>query len=111
PCIPVDPAVPFFSTTATPNAVQHAAPGTSLDYTLQGWSSAPVADWNLDLEQSGTLNVATKLSATTMNNGRTATLHVDIPADAKANTSTTLYLFSYHSADDANPWFLSIAVP
>ncbi|MEP7124763.1 MAG: hypothetical protein ABJE95_27795 [Byssovorax sp.] len=111
PCLPVEPPVPYFNTTATPDAVVHAKPGTTVDYTLKGWSTAPVSSWSLGLSKSGTLSVTTKFSGTKLNNGQTATLHVTIPADAVAGTSATLVLSSQHTNADANFWFMNIAVP
>jgi hypothetical protein len=111
PCVPADPTMPYYNTSATPNATAHAAPGATVDFQLQGWSVAPVADWTLLTDVLGSLAATTSVSPMTMNNGGTATLHVTVPANAVAGTSARIILWSERSSVDYHSWELDVATP
>jgi hypothetical protein len=111
PCIPTDPSVPYFNTSATPNSTVHAAPGSTVQFQLQGWSLAPVSNWSLATDVEGTLSVTTPLSTIAMNNGGTATLSVEVPANADAGTSARIILWSEHSESDYHSWELDVTTP
>ena len=111
PCIPAVSKPPYFNTSATPNAVQHVAPGASATFELKGWSAAAVPAWQLSTAVEGSLAATMKLSATTLNNGETSTLTVTVPASATAGTSARIILWSEHSVSDYHAWVLDVATP
>ena len=113
PCLPIDPTLPVFGTSATPTGVQQIAPGASLDVTLTGWSTATVADWQLTMQISGLAGPSrTKatLSTTTTNNDGMATVHVTIPSVAAVGTHPSVLIISSHDATDATMWPLAFDV-
>src|ERR1019366_9471853 len=114
---PLDPNWPYFNTSGAPTTFQHLAPGASVDYDLHGWSTAPGADWKLstvvvsDIGNSlPTLDATATLSATSMSNGGSATLHVTAPADAGAGTAV-IEVVSTRTLSDYNVWFLGVKTP
>jgi hypothetical protein len=111
PCIPTDPTIPYFNTSASPNMTAHAAPGATVQFQLQGWSVAPVADWTLSTALLGTFTPMVQFSTMNMNNGGTSTMSVTVPADAAAGTSARIVLWSEHSASDYHSWELDVATP
>jgi len=110
PCVPVDPTIPYFNTSATPDAVQHVAPGASTTLQLRGWSSSATPDWQLSTQVVGTLAATTSLSSKAMNNGGSSSLTVSVPAGAAAGSSARIILWS-DSGWDTNPWMLDVVTP
>ena len=111
PCVPADPAVAYYNTTATPDLVQRVAPGTTVEYTLHGWSTGALPNWRLSTRVRGTLAVTTVFSSNVMNNGGTATLRVTVPPGAVSGSASAIYLVSQRSSQDYHTWPLYIAVP
>jgi hypothetical protein len=118
PCVPADPAMPYFNVTATPTTVQHVAPGASIDYQLQGWSTAPVPTWSITTRVLGVpfnenppTALTASLSAHTLNNGQTATLHVSVSPLALSGSSAAIEVTSALSAMDYHQWVLGVTTP
>ena len=117
PCVPADPKLPYFNTSAIPTAIQHVAPGGSVTYTLHGWSLTPIAPWSVyagvegSLGSKATLAATATLSSHQMSNGGTSTLTVTVPADAKAGTSASIVLYSKRSLSDYHIWVLGVTTP
>lgn len=117
PCVPVDPALPAFGVTAAPTGVPRAAPGTTTDFTLTGWSTGPVADWKLTAQIfGGGGNLATRprvtFSTPMVNNGGTAIAHVVLPAGAVSGVTWGIVLIAAHTPDnqDATMWPIAVTV-
>jgi hypothetical protein len=88
PCVPAI-AEPYFSVSFDQPGTFTVPAGTSLDIALTGWSTGPVADWDMitDVQQfSGAGPAKVKPTATVapnkLNNGKTATLTLAAPANA-----------------------------
>ena len=115
PCVPIDPALPAFGVTVTPAGTQQIARGASLDFTLTGWATGEVPDWRMTTQiptNTGTFSTLTKVGFGTpmINNGRTTTVTVTIPAGAAAGSHASIFLFSSHNTGDATMWPLAIDV-
>jgi hypothetical protein len=109
PCIPAS-AAPYFNTAATPSAIINIPAGTSTVVALQGWSTAPTADWPMTAVWApefsppvtgcgvsgplGPFDPDAQLSATMMNNGGTATLRVTVPPGRHACDWGTVLIYS-----------------
>ena len=97
PCVPEDPSTgPYFSVDLSPKTTQLATPGSTVHYTLTGWSSAPTSDWNIYLQpDTNDANANAVLSSMTMNNGGTATLDVIVPSTAQAGSTYFAWIQTY----------------
>jgi hypothetical protein len=109
PCLPAL-GQPYFSVSS--DADWHAvSPGGSVDIPITGWSTGPVADWNINPHlvngSPALLSMAADAGLETLtsplgsfcnrpliNNGATATLHVTVPSSA---VSGEIAVFSIHS--------------
>jgi hypothetical protein len=114
PCVPGAPT-PAFGATAMPLGVQTIARGSSMDFTLTGWSSGPVDDWKVASVAWLDPGTATSrphltLSAATVNNGGTVTAHVAVPSSAGAGETAAFLVESSHSDADASIWPIAIVV-
>lgn len=115
PCVPADPTVAYYATTAA-DAVQHVAPGGTVEYTLHAFSSAPTLDWRLSTQVFGPFfttppfKPTTTFSSRLVNNGATVTMNVAIPSSA-APGSITIFLVSDHTQQDYHTWPLYLTVP
>ena len=78
-------------------------------FALEGWTSGPVAPWNLQAKSIlGNFNSAPVLSGTTMDNGGTAMLTLTVPAGTPPGSYSLVALFSYHSNADYHLWPVAI---
>ncbi len=113
PCIPTDPTVPYFNTSASPATTVHLAPGASQQLELQGWSVAPVANWAISAAvlTPSAFSPMIAFGPTEMNNGATSTMTITVPANATAGTSVQIILWSEHSQTDYHSWELDVATP
>jgi hypothetical protein len=113
PCIPTDPTVPYFNTSASPTTIAHVAAGATAQFQLQGWSVAPVANWTLstDVPTDSAFSPMITFGNMNMNNGGTTTMSITVPANATAGTSVPIILWSVHSETDYHSWELDVATP
>jgi hypothetical protein len=113
PCIPADPSMPYYNTSATPNLVQHVAPGATVQIQLQPWSLAPVANWEVSAQVRTPTTLTPNLSITPsiINNGGAPTLTIGVPANADAGSSAAIYLLSAHSQTDYHMWPVFVVTP
>jgi hypothetical protein len=96
PCAPAQPGA-FFDVSLAP-AERTAAAGSSVTFTLQAWSSAPIDAWTVTAvaQPDGQAGFAPILAlpATTVANGDTATLTASVPAGTASGSSGHIYLIS-----------------
>lgn len=112
PCQPADPAVPYSGVSISPDTVVSATAGQTVSYTLTAWTTLPAPDFGLyAVAAGGTFNPPVHLSRTTVNNGDTATLTVDIPAGTPSQSYVLVYLEIVHSQEDYDSIPLAIYVP
>ncbi|MHB8418462.1 MAG: hypothetical protein ACYDCL_10330 [Myxococcales bacterium] len=108
PCVPW--SGPFYDASAAPPGPVPLAAGQSATFRLTGWSTAPVADWNLStwmppwVPQVATLS----LDRTQLNDGETATLTVTMPDGGWS--LTPIQYIQIESGPDA-VWDISIVPP
>lgn len=111
PCIPA-PAEGFYDVSPAPNTTQTVAAGSSVTFTLTGFSTAPLPPWSLQaLAGPGTFVPTLELSASTIGNGQTATLKVTVPTTAAAQGYAAVFVSSSRSPADFNYWPVAISVP
>jgi hypothetical protein len=96
PCLPA--ASVYFNVSAKAPAL--VDPGQTLTIDVTGWSTASRADWklatfDLPLYVDKTFTPTLALSTNTINNGRTATLTVTIPPDAKSGSQGAWDILSH----------------
>jgi hypothetical protein len=82
PCVPVPAGEPYFNVSASPATVPLVAAGSSVTFTLTGWSTAPMEAWSLSVDDTTLYDFVPtwELGAETINNGQTATLKLTVPA-------------------------------
>lgn len=117
PCVPANPALPYFNVTASPATVQHVAAGSSVDYVLDAWSTAAIPAWTLQvgvigpgLGTAAPLSVTPRLSRTTVNNGQSVTLHVAVDPGAAPGTAY-VFIDSSRSPTDRHVALVAITSP
>lgn len=93
PCQPTAQGEVYFNVSPDVPAGPIAA-GQSIDVMLTGWSSAPAPAWSLQAASKGDLQASVSLSASTLQNGEHATLHVSAPGNAASQSSATIYVVS-----------------
>lgn len=98
PCIP-DPPMPFFDASVSPNKAVFVAAGDSTTFEVQGWSTAPMSDWKLDVYSFGDFDVGGTLGAKTIGNGGTTTLTLSVPKGTPPGKLGLALLYSYVDLD------------
>jgi hypothetical protein len=101
PCVP-SLGGPFFDVAVSPSGPQAIAPGSSLTFTLTGWSTEAVGDWRVGgnnqalVAPEGAPDGAFTVSFPNdlINNGRTLPLTVTVAKDAPPGATATLSLVS-----------------
>jgi hypothetical protein len=88
PCVPADSGDVYMNVSASPSTIVEAAAGTSVTFTLTGWSTARTDDWTIDTARpEGTdllpSMLAPHLSSMMIGNGDTVTLTVSVPSNAR----------------------------
>ena len=87
PCLPSPEGTAYYNVSASPSGTVHAAAGTTVVYTLTGWSSEPVPRWGLAMTKpEGSDFTLTELSPTfgaaKLGNGEVTTLTLHVPLTA-----------------------------
>lgn len=110
PCVPSHDE-PWNTVTADPVEMPTIAAGESVTFTLTGWSTAEMEDWQLDAstpaDYSDLLDVNPQLSETTINNGTTVELTLTAPATAHSGELGGVYVLS---GDYYRPWVVGFVV-
>ncbi len=111
PCIPADPAHIFTTVSVTPDAIQVVDPGSTVTFTLRGWTTALATPFTVATYASGSFMPVLALDRTALDNGGTATLRVTVPATAPAHGSATVYVYASRSRSDYEIVPVVVAVP
>jgi hypothetical protein len=113
PCIPA-PTAPFFDTAIATSKAEPVAPGKSITLNVVGFSSAPMPAWGIQVVTVPALSAfdpKPSLSASVMENGGTATLTMQVPANAASQTFATVLLYSTSDGVDPKFWPAVVYAP
>lgn len=112
PCIP-DSGQPYRAVSITPSTIQFVAAGASMDFALDAWTTAPVADFTLYAAAAGGTFVPSSVSIdrTTVNNGDHATLTVGVPAGTASGTYALVYVEVVTSGTEYDGFPVVVVVP
>ncbi len=115
PCAP--PVGSYYSTDAepqgsAPESVPEVSAGSQVVFTLTGWSTAAVANWNVATGvYAGTFTPTISSSVATLNNGLTGTLTVGVPTNTASGDYAVIEVGSELSPSNNTAVFIGIAVP
>jgi hypothetical protein len=100
PCQPVEPPSPYFGVVASSRATQHVAPGGAVTLGVTGFSTEATSDWTVDVvvDAYGFVPEVTFLHGP-MNDGRTASITIGVPASAASGSTAVVQLRSHHAGD------------
>lgn len=90
----------YFNVSPSSLSVQHVAAGTSVTLALTGFSTAETSDWvlqNVPGRQEFFPQVT--IDASQINNGRTATMTLSVPAGTAPGATAAFFLRSFHAGD------------
>jgi hypothetical protein len=104
PCVPSNGDRAYFNVSSMPDEIRVVSPGDDVEFTLTGWSTAPIADWTLQLFPTGNAGIEGLLGTSRMNNGRSTTLRAHVPADAASGTWQAYVIYSFRTANDFHAW-------
>jgi hypothetical protein len=112
PCTPADGDAVWTNVTAEPSQLRTAPRGSSVQFTLTGWSTAPTADWRLRVEATelSTLTIAQMhplLSNDTINNNTSVTLTLQVPRGIGSGAFGGVVI---ESGPSAHPWVVGFVV-
>lgn len=96
PCAPIDPNEIFYNVYAEPDTIPKVTAGQSATFTLTGWSAKEIPDWTIsyDAEYYGNFTPKVELTDTTMNNGKSVTITLTVPAGTPKNRVGTAMIYS-----------------
>jgi hypothetical protein len=92
--------------------VQVVSPGASVQIVLTGWSTQSVPSWPLTEGPDylgDDFDPVAHLSATTLNNGETATLTLTVPAGTGSGLFGTVFVYS--DAAQQVSWPITLSTP
>jgi hypothetical protein len=112
PCVPSPEGTGYFNVSASPSTVQTVAAGSTVTFTITGWSNEKVASWPmLLLAASGSDISLTDMNPTlddyTGQNGKTATLTVQVPKTAQSSQFGGVNIMS---GDTQHEWPVAFTV-
>ncbi|MHB8416504.1 MAG: hypothetical protein ACYDCL_00400 [Myxococcales bacterium] len=100
PCVPADPARPYFGVSVTPATVQSVAAGSGTSFQVAGWSSGPIGPWDMQLvPEPGPVpgfgyTPGMTWSAATLDNGQSAPLGVTVPSGTASGDTGVVMVYS-----------------
>ena len=95
PCVPSEASAAYFNVSPSPNEVLELPAGGSQQVTITGWSTAPLSDWNISpVALGGSFTAGATLADMTINNGRSTTLTITVPAQTPSGTFSLILLSS-----------------
>ncbi|HEY3816530.1 MAG TPA: hypothetical protein VGL81_05130 [Polyangiaceae bacterium] len=100
PCIPS--TGPFFGTDVEPQTFVAVPAGKSTTFQVKGWSTAEVGPWSISAASApleGTATASTSLVASTLENGQTTTLTVEVPPGTASQTYFDVFVTSEGTGD------------
>ena len=89
PCLPSPEGTVYYNVSASPATTVRVGAGTTVVYTLTGWSSQAVSQWQLAVQRPegsdfSLADLAPSFGSSTMQNGGTTTLTLHVPGSARA---------------------------
>ncbi|HEY5242387.1 MAG TPA: hypothetical protein VIJ22_13000, partial [Polyangiaceae bacterium] len=103
---------PFYDVSPSPSAAQNVAAGSSVTFTLTGFSTGPVSAWGLStFPGPSSFTPTAKLGATTIDNGQTVTLEVSVPMGTPSSSYASIFVTSSRSQTDFTYWPIAVMVP
>jgi hypothetical protein len=114
PCVPA--ADGYFSVSASPSTMQPVAAGQSVTFTLTGWSTAPMTQWQLYTAPVAAacctpFTPSVDLAAMSIDNGGTTTLTIGVPAGTPSQSASLVYISSSTSRTNAIANVVGVYVP
>jgi hypothetical protein len=111
-----DPCLPaigtYFATDVEPSTVPEVTAGSQATFQVTGWSTAPLAPWELQaVPYGGTFTPTLSLTANSIGNAGTATLTVGVPAGTSSGDYAVIQVGSVDPANDQSSTFVGVAVP
>jgi hypothetical protein len=96
PCIPVPQGEVFFDVTTQPTTVLTAPPGGSIQATLIGWSTGPIAPWPIStyIADAADFDPTPMLSQQTIGNGDQVQVTLHVPSSAASGQIGASFIFS-----------------
>jgi hypothetical protein len=112
PCIPFDPDDSWNDVSAEPATMPTIPAGGSATFTLTGWSTEEIDDWQIrtydaDFADLVEADITPQLSSDTINNGKTVTVTLHAPATATSGQLGGVYILS---GDNVRPWAIGFIV-
>jgi hypothetical protein len=112
PCVPWDPDDQWMDVSADPPMMPTIPAGGSTTFTLTGWSTSAMPDWQIatytaDFSDLTDTQMMPTLSATTINNGKTVTLTLHAPTTATHAQNGGVYILS---GQQQRPWAVGFTV-
>jgi hypothetical protein len=112
PCMPFVPDDSWNDVSAKPQQMPDIEPGGSVTYTLTGWSTREIPDWQLsthvvDRSDFTLAEMDPQLSDTTINNKSTVTLTLHVPEDARPGDTGGVFVLS---GENVRPWAVGFLV-
>jgi hypothetical protein len=117
PCVPADPAVPYYTVSISPDRAVALAAGESTTFDVAAWSTAPVADFELEAAPAGgstlegTFTADAFVDRTIVNNGDHATLTVSVPPGTPSNAYAIVYVAVIRDATEYSYLPVVVYVP
>lgn len=107
PCVPNN-GWPFYGMDVVPATAPTVAPGTMVTFTITGWSMSPRNDWSIGVAASmgsalTNMQLHPTLSANKINNGKSVTLTLTVPAGATSGKVGTVDVYSNEIATRLAP--------
>lgn len=95
PCVPIPPGEVYVNVGATP-ATATARVGATVAFTITGWSTAPIAPWDVFVETNDTsaFDPQAMMCGSSVGNGGTTTLLLSVPQGARSGDVGAALVYS-----------------
>jgi hypothetical protein len=98
PCVPQT-SWPYYGFSVSPSSAPTVAAGSTVIFTITGWSFSPRKNWNVDWYPASYSDLTQTemkptLSSTTINNGKSVTIKLTVPSTAKSGSVGSVDIFS-----------------
>lgn len=114
PCQPEPAGDPFYSTDDEPLTLVPVTAGSQTTFTVTGWSTGVVPDWEVLTEYyEGTFTAVPTLTPATptLNNGQTASLTIAVPAGTASQSYSIIDVLSGNSQSNFTSTIVGVYVP
>ena len=112
PCIP-SPG-PYSGADVEPQTFVAVAAGASATFQVNGWSTADVGAWPITTSTrvlQGAATVSATLGSSTLANGQTTTLEVEVPAGTASQTYVDVFVTSHGAGEASSTALAGVYVP